>query len=72
QIDISAYRSLLVCPGSVGQPRSGSPLAQFAVLDRHRRQVKFMNVQYPVQAVVKRMQARGLPNTLAQRLLVGR
>ncbi|NOS89226.1 MAG: hypothetical protein HOP34_11945 [Methylococcaceae bacterium] len=71
QVDLTPYAQLLVCPGSVGQPRNNVPKAQCAIYDREQRVVEFINLAYPVDAVVARMQHYGLPDALWQRLLTG-
>ncbi len=67
------YRKLgsgaVLNPGSVGQPRDGSPLASFAVL--RGEEVEMLRVEYPVHRVAKEILRAGLPAVLAQRLYSG-
>lgn len=72
KIALGAYAHILVCPGSIGQPRNGCPDAQFAIYDRELREVSFMSLPYPVESVMQKMRSVGLPEELAQRLLIGR
>ena len=61
----------LVNVGSVGQPRDGDPRASYVTFDGST--VRFHRVEYDVEDTVKRIYATpGLPNYLADRLLVGR
>ncbi|MCX7096685.1 MAG: metallophosphoesterase family protein [Methylococcales bacterium] len=71
-VDLNNYDHLLVCPGSVGQPRNNVPRAQCAIYDREKRVIEFINLAYPLDAVVEKMQRHGLPDTLWQRLLTGK
>lgn len=67
----SKYQALLVCPGSVGQPRNGKPHAQCAIYDRVDKKINFFSLPYPVDSVVQRMKDYNLPKPLWQRLLRG-
>lgn len=61
----------LINVGSVGQPRDGDPRASYAVFDG--RTVKFHRVEYDVRATMDKIyNTPGLPNYLADRLIVGR
>ena len=62
----------LINPGSVGQPRDGDPRAAYAVLDVEQGEIEISRVQYPVEAAAEKILAAGLPQILAQRLLIGR
>ena len=64
----SAY---LINPGSVGQPRDGDPRAAFAVY-RTDGEMLFRRVEYDVAQAQRRISAAGLPQTLANRLAIGR
>jgi predicted phosphodiesterase len=58
--------------GAVGQPRDGNPAACFALYDAGSRELTYCRVAYDVDAVAAQIRAVGLPERLAQRLLVGR
>ncbi|MEN8151472.1 MAG: metallophosphoesterase family protein [Planctomycetota bacterium] len=61
----------LVNVGSVGQPRDGDPRSSYVTFDG--KTVRFHRLEYDVEDTVKRIYATpGLPNYLADRLLVGR
>jgi diadenosine tetraphosphatase ApaH/serine/threonine PP2A family protein phosphatase len=62
----------LINPGSVGQPRDGDPRAGFAVYDAATKVVEIHRVAYPVERTQARIRDAGLPEALAQRLMVGR
>ena len=59
-------------PGSVGQPRDGDPRAAYAVVDTDARRVSFYRVDYNVASAQGKIRAAGLPESLAERLAVGR
>ncbi len=65
-------RRWLTVLGSVGQPRDGDPAASFAMFDTASREVTYCRVPYDVDAAAERIRDNGLPNWLAERLLVGR
>jgi diadenosine tetraphosphatase ApaH/serine/threonine PP2A family protein phosphatase len=62
----------LVNPGSVGQPRDGDPRAAYCLFDSGSREALFCRVAYDYPATARKITERGLPDTLASRLAVGR
>jgi diadenosine tetraphosphatase ApaH/serine/threonine PP2A family protein phosphatase len=62
----------LINSGSVGQPRDGDPRAGFSVYDAERQAVEIYRVAYPVERTQARIREAGLPEALAQRLMIGR
>lgn len=62
----------LINPGSVGQPRDGDPRAGFAVYDAGAKVVEIHRAAYPVERTQTRIREAGLPEALAQRLMIGR
>lgn len=62
----------LINPGSVGQPRDGNPRAAYAIVDVPAGRVEMIRVTYPVQVAQDKIRRAGLPDTLADRLAVGR
>ncbi|NOQ64312.1 MAG: hypothetical protein GQ582_07355 [Methyloprofundus sp.] len=72
EIVLSDYKQLLVCPGSVGQPRNGKIEAQCAVYDQEEGIMSFIDIPYAVDPVAQRMKDYGLPDQLWQRLLTGK
>lgn len=65
-------RGLVVNPGSVGQPRDHDPRASFAVLDSDGPGCAIERVAYDTPAAWKDILDAGLPEYLAERLLMGR
>jgi predicted phosphodiesterase len=63
--------TLVVNPGSVGQPRDGDPRAGFAVLDTERVAVETHRVEYDVERVQAAVREAGLPDRTATRLARG-
>ncbi len=61
----------LINVGSVGQPRDGDPRASYVISDGRR--VTFFRLDYDVKTTMEKIYAiPGLPNYLADRLIVGR
>jgi predicted phosphodiesterase len=59
-------------PGSVGQPRDGSPLASYAVYDDELSLLEHYRVEFDVLAVQRLVREEGYPERLASRLAVGK
>ncbi len=64
-------RRWLAVIGSVGQPRDGSGLAGYAILDRGTNALTFRQVGYDAATTARKSRERGLPEALAQRLMKG-
>jgi len=62
----------LINPGSVGQPRDGSPLTSFATYDSDTRVVTIHRLEYAIADAQDRIVKAGLPRPLADRLALGR
>lgn len=62
----------LINPGSIGQPRDGSPQASFAIYDSRARTVTIQRVPYRLKLAQRRILEAGLPRPLADRLALGR
>ena len=71
KVDIEKFDHSLVCPGSVGQPRSNRPGAEFAILTRSLNQVEFFRLDYDLEKTVDDMRSYRFPSQLYERLLVG-
>jgi diadenosine tetraphosphatase ApaH/serine/threonine PP2A family protein phosphatase len=69
EIDLGARH--LLNPGSVGQPRDGDRRAAWLLLDLSARQARFERVEYDVARAQDEIRARGLPDSLADRLAAG-
>ena len=61
----------LINPGSVGQPRDGDARAAYAFYDASGK-MEFARVEYNVAAAQRRIAQAGLPQSLANRLAIGR
>ncbi len=64
-------RTMMVNPGSVGQPRDGDPRASYAILDTDADTWEVCRVEYPIEEVQGRMRGRKLPRRLIDRLASG-
>ncbi len=64
--------SLLVNPGSVGQPRDLVWTAAYAIYDAEQRRIFYRRCDYRVQDAQEKIRRAGLPESLAKRLGVGR
>ena len=54
--------------GSVGQPRDGDNKAKYVIWDSSENSIEVRFVPYDIEAVVKKIEAAGLPKEHAQRL----
>jgi diadenosine tetraphosphatase ApaH/serine/threonine PP2A family protein phosphatase len=59
-------------PGSSGQPRDGDWRAAFAIYDLEREVFTWHRVPYALETAQEKIRQAGLPNSLADRLGVGR
>jgi diadenosine tetraphosphatase ApaH/serine/threonine PP2A family protein phosphatase len=71
-IKILPGRRWLAVLGSVGQPRDGNLAASYALYDTERRELTYCRAAYDVAAAAARIREKGLPDWLADRLLIGR
>jgi diadenosine tetraphosphatase ApaH/serine/threonine PP2A family protein phosphatase len=62
----------LLNPGSVGQPRDGDPRAAWMELDTEEWTASYHRVPYDVEGAAAQILAAGLPQSLAERLELGR
>jgi diadenosine tetraphosphatase ApaH/serine/threonine PP2A family protein phosphatase len=58
--------------GSVGQPRDRDPRAGYIVYDTEARVIRAYRVEYRIDIVQRKMQLKGLPPILWERLELGR
>ncbi len=74
QFNLVAGSTVVLNPGSVGQPRDGDPRAAYAIIDDGRIELK--RVEYPVEETIARIQASPMPERaktmLAESLRAGR
>jgi diadenosine tetraphosphatase ApaH/serine/threonine PP2A family protein phosphatase len=57
--------------GSVGQPRDKDPRSAYGLFDADTREVHIRRVEYNVKQMVADFKAAGLPEKIADRLLIG-
>ena len=60
-----------VNPGSVGQPRDGTPKASYMIYDTNSKKISLKKAEYNTEAVKKKVLKAGLPFDLADRLVKG-
>jgi len=65
-------KSMLVNPGSIGQPRDADPRASFAIWDQDQARIEFYRVEYDIARTQEKMRAAQLPTYLIDRLSQGR
>ncbi len=58
-------------PGSVGQPRDGTPKASYMIYDTLAKQVSLKKAAYNTEAVKKKVLKAGIPFDLADRIVKG-
>jgi len=63
--------SLIINPGSVGQPRDNQALASYAILDTEVNSVNIVRLKYDIEKASKKIISAGLPKYLADRLYSG-
>lgn len=64
QFNLDLDGTVVVNPGSVGQPRDGDPRLAYAVIDDNRIELK--RVEYPVEDAVARIETSPLPDRAKQ------
>lgn len=70
-VPLLTSRRWLAVIGSVGQPRDGSAMAGYAILDRKTNELTFRKVAYDAATTTRKSRDCGLPEALAQRLMKG-
>lgn len=70
-ISIAEHQHSLICPGSVGQPRCGTPGAELAIVDFSDHTVHFHRLEYDIKQTMRDMRAAGFPAVLIERLEQG-
>ncbi|MDD5530270.1 MAG: metallophosphoesterase family protein [bacterium] len=61
----------IINPGSVGQPRDKNTQSSFAVYDSEIEEIETVRISYDIDATQKKIINAGLPQYLAERLLLG-
>lgn len=64
QFNLSIDGTVVINPGSVGQPRDGDPRAAYAVIEDNRVELK--RVEYPIEETIARIEATTLPDRAKQ------
>jgi len=70
--NLNDYERALICPGSIGQPRSGNPGVEFALFDRSSGQMNFIHLDYDMSITLRDMKSYNFPPNLIERLERGR
>lgn len=70
--DLTSADNWVICPGSVGQPRGGTPGCELAIIDRERLSVEPVRLEYDIDATIRAIRRERLPPQLAERLQRGR
>ena len=65
-------RRYIVNVGSVGQPRDLDPRASYAIYDGNKKTIEIVRLDYNIPLAQQKVIDAGLPESLADRLLVGR
>jgi diadenosine tetraphosphatase ApaH/serine/threonine PP2A family protein phosphatase len=71
KMGLSPEEHYLINPGSVGQPRDGTPEAAYAIFDDQDFSIHFKTAPYDIGGAQRRILAAGLPHFLAERLAHG-
>ncbi len=66
--DVSGAQHWLICPGAVGQPRTGGGGAQFALFNIDGAELSFHSVPYDAARTIQAMERSGFPISLMDRL----
>lgn len=70
-LSLSKLKQVLICPGSVGQPRNQQSGAQFAIYDREEGTISFHCLTYDSEALLATMETEGFPSRLMNHLRQG-
>jgi predicted phosphodiesterase len=70
-VSLNPGKRYYINPGSVGQPRDGTPKASYMIYDTLAKQVSLKKAAYNTDAVKKKILKAGLPFDLAERIVKG-
>lgn len=70
-VPLSPQRQWLAVAGAVGQPRDRNPAASFMTYDTGARELTFHRATYDYETTAQRIRDAGLPERLAERLILG-
>lgn len=65
-------RRYIINVGSVGQPRDLDPRATYVIYDGNKDFIEFIRIEYNIPLAQQKIIDAGLPEVLAERLMVGR
>ncbi|HHV81720.1 TPA: metallophosphoesterase family protein [bacterium] len=72
ELSLEEDKRYIINTGSVGQPRDGDPRSACIIYDTSEKRLTAHRVPYKIDIVQKKMQLKGLPQILWERLGVGR
>ncbi|HPC76994.1 MAG TPA: metallophosphoesterase, partial [bacterium] len=72
ELSLEEDKRYIINTGSVGQPRDGDPRSACVIYDTSEKRLTAHRVPYKIDIVQKKMQLKGLPQILWERLGVGR
>ena len=70
-VSLNPGQRYYINPGSVGQPRDGTPKASYMIYDTVTQKVALKKAEYNTEAVKKKVLKAGLPFDLAERIVKG-
>ncbi len=70
-VSLNHVQRYYINPGSVGQPRDGTPKASYMIYDTLTKQVSLKKAEYNTEAVKKKVLKATLPFDLAERIVKG-
>jgi len=70
-VPIGRHRRWLSIVGSVGQPRDNDPAAAYAQFDTERERITFRRIAYDHLTAARKIEAAGLPLSIAYRVAKG-
>ena len=69
QFNLTAGETVILNPGSVGQPRDGDPRAAYAIIEGSKIELK--RIEYPIEEAVARVEASALPDLAKHMIAYG-
>lgn len=69
--DMSRMSQLLICPGSIGQPRGGNPGVELAIINLESEELEFVRLSYDMSGTIRDMGKYFFPKELSDRLEKG-
>jgi predicted phosphodiesterase len=72
KIQLKEHNRYIINVGSVGQPRDNNPDAAYGIVDTATQVYELKRVSYDVKKTFEKMISAGLPQFLADRLLIGK